>query len=145
MKLLDVNVLVYAVDTDSPHYEKARAWLENLFSGDEPIALAWTVIVAFLRITTRRGILRRPLEVQDALAFVDAWLELPHVNIVEADHRHWPILRTLIGSAGTAGNLASDAYLAALAIGGGWTVVSADRDFRRFAGLSVLNPLETSA
>lgn len=54
---------------------------------------------------------------------------------------HWTILRSLLAASGTAGNLTSDAHLAALAIEGGWTLVSSDNDFRRFSGLSFVNPL----
>jgi predicted nucleic acid-binding protein len=76
---------------------------------------------------------------------IDSWLQQPNVEIVEPDDRHWRILRTLIAFAGTAGNLTSDAHLAAVALGGGWTLVSTDHDFQRFAGLSVVNPLATSS
>ena len=141
MKLVDVNVLIYAVNADSPHHEKARRWLENALSGSESLGFTWTVLLAFLRVTTRGGILERPLPVLAAIGYVDSWLQQPNVEIVEPDDRHWPILRTLLAAAGTAGNLTSDAHLAALALGGGWTLVSTDHDFRRFAGLSVLNPI----
>jgi toxin-antitoxin system PIN domain toxin len=144
VNLVDANVLIYAVNSDSPHHEKARTWLENALSGSESLGFAWAVLLAFLRVTTRRGILEQPLAVPAAIAYVDAWLQQPNVEIVEPDDRHWQILRTLIVTAGTAGNLTSDAHLAALALGGGWTLVSTDHDFRRFAGLSVMNPLASS-
>ena len=142
MNLVDVNVLIYAVNSDSPHHDKTRKWLEIALSGVEVVGLAWTVLLAFLRVTTRRTIMERPLDTSAAIAYVDSWLRQPNVQIVEPGHDHWLILRTLIGSAGTAGNLTSDAHLAALAIGGGWTLVSTDHDFRRYAGLAVFNPLE---
>jgi hypothetical protein len=141
VNLVDVNVLIYAVNSDSPHHEKARKWLENALSGSEPLGFAWTVLLAFLRVTTRHGILEQPLPVPAAIAYVDSWLQQPNAEVVQPDDRHWPILRTLIASEGTAGNLTSDAHLAALALGGGWTLVSTDHDFRRFAGLSVVNPV----
>jgi toxin-antitoxin system PIN domain toxin len=141
VNLVDVNILIYAVNSDSPHHETARTWLESALSGSETLGFAWTVLLAFLRVTTRRGILEQPLAVPAAIAYVDSWLQQPNAEIVEPDDRHWPILRALIASAGTAGNLTSDAYLAALALGGGWTLVSTDHDFRRFTGLSVVNPL----
>jgi len=105
--------------------------------------MTWAVLLAFLRITTRRGILERPLEPDDAVAYVDAWLAQPPVEIVVPGESHWSILRALIAASGTAGNLTSDAHLAALAIEGGWTLVSTDNDFRRFSGLNFLNPALT--
>lgn len=143
MNLVDANVLIYAVDSDSPHHEKARRWLESALSGIESIGFAWTVLLAFLRVTTRRGIMVKPLDVSAAIAYVDSWLQQPNAEIVEPDENHWAILRSLITAAGTAGNLTSDAHLAALAIGNGLTLVSTDHDFRRYAGLSVVNPLES--
>lgn len=141
MNLVDANVLIYAVNADSPHHETARKWLEEALSGSEPLGFAWSVLLAFLRVTTRAGILEHPLAVPMAIAYVDSWLQQPNVEIVEPGDRHWQILKTLVAAAGTAGNLTSDAHLAALALGGGWTLVSTDHDFRRFSGLSVFNPL----
>jgi len=140
VNLVDANILIYAVNSDSPHHETARTWLENALSSSEPLGFAWSVLLAFLRVTTRPGILERPLAVETATAYVDSWLQQPNVEIVQPDDRHWQILRTLIATAGTAGNLTSDAHLAALALAGGWTLVSTDHDFRRFSGLSVVNP-----
>lgn len=140
MKLVDANVLIYAVNSDAPHHDRSRRWLESALSGTEPVGLTWGVLLAFLRVTTRRGILERPLAVEDALAYVDAWLQQPQVELVVPGTKHWTILRALLIAAGTAGNLTSDAHLAAHALEGGWTLVSTDNDFRRFSGLDILNP-----
>jgi toxin-antitoxin system PIN domain toxin len=105
------------------------------------VGLAWVVILAFLRLTTRAGILKRPLPAPSALALVGEWLELPNVEIVTPGENHFRILRNLLESAGTAGNLASDAHLAALAIEKGAKLCSADHDFARFPGLRYVNPL----
>ena len=140
MKLVDANVLIYAVNSDAAHHDRSRRWLESALSGTDPVGLTWGVLLAFLRVTTRRGILERPLAVDDAVAYVDAWLQQPHVELVVPGPNHWTILRTLMRATGTAGNLTSDAHLAAHALEGGWTLVSTDNDFRRFSGLDVLNP-----
>jgi uncharacterized protein len=142
VNLVDANVLIYAVNADSPHHERARRWLEAALSGTDSIGFAWIVLLAFLRVTTRAGIMERPLSAAMAIDYVDSWLEQPNARLVEPDENHWAILRTLITAAGTAGNLTSDAHLAALAIGTGATLVSTDHDFRRYAGLSVVNPLD---
>lgn len=142
MKLVDANVLIYAVNSDSPHHERARRWFEDELSGMDRVGLAWIVVLAFLRVTTRHGILERPLSADAAVAYLDSWLCHPSVELVVPGTNHWPIFRALIASMGTAGNLISDVHLAALALEGGWTVVSTDNDFRRFDGLQVLNPLD---
>ncbi len=80
MILVDANLLIYAVDADAPLHLPARKWLEETLSGTARVGLAWIVILAFLRITTRAGILRKPLGVEEAFAYVDSWLGQPFVR-----------------------------------------------------------------
>ena len=141
MILLDANVLIYAIDEDSPHHARARRWLEETLSSDTWVGLPWIVILAFVRVTTRPGIMRNPLSPEQALDFVDSWLQQPFVAAIGPGERHWPILHNLLRASGTAGNLTSDAHLAALAIEQGCRIASTDSDFRRFAGVSHWNPL----
>ena len=60
MKLPDVNLLLYAVDQGSPRHEPARAWVEERLSGTETFALAWAVLLAFIRLTTSSRVFRSP-------------------------------------------------------------------------------------
>jgi predicted nucleic acid-binding protein len=78
-----------------------------------------------------------------ALELVETWLAHPNIRIVAEADNHWEILRTLLTEAGTAGNLSSDAHLAALAISRGAVLVSCDSDFSRFRQLRWENPLTT--
>ncbi len=141
MILVDANLLIYAVDRDSPQHAPARRWLEAALSGSEPFGIPWIVALAFVRIATHPRIMRKPLEVTAALEYIDDWLDQPHVKLIAPGENHWPILRNLIAVSGSAGNLTSDAHLAALAIEHGATIASADNDFRRFAGVMHVNPL----
>lgn len=141
MILVDANILIYAIDGDSAHHTRARRWLEETLSGDTWVGLPWIVILAFLRLTTRAGIVRNPLSPDQALAFVESWLRQPYVTAVGPGERHWPILSNLLRASGTAGNLTADAHVAALALEHGATVVSADSDFGRFSGVVHVNPL----
>ncbi|GMU67372.1 MAG: ribonuclease VapC [Acidobacteriota bacterium] len=140
MICVDLNVLLYAVDEDSPHHETARKWLEQELSGDRAIGLPWIVLLGFLRLTTRAGVLRRPMAAADAISYVDEWLALPGVHALAPTAGHWRILRELLEEAGTAGNLTVDAHVAALALEHGAVVASFDRDYRRFAGLRLVVP-----
>ena len=141
MILVDANLLIYAVDTDSPYHARASAWFAGLLSGTIPVALAWLVILAFVRITTRPGIMRRPQTPEQALGFIDEWLAQPYVSLVAPGDHHWPLLRNLLKTTGTAGNLVQDAHLAALAIEHGCALYSTDNDFKRFPGVEHINPL----
>jgi toxin-antitoxin system PIN domain toxin len=115
--LIDANLLIYAIDSDSPQHKRARPWLERVLSGADPVGLPWIVILAFIRVTTREGIIRRPLTLADALAYVPSWLRQPCVEAVAPGTHHWPILCRLLEATGTAGDLTSDAHIAALAAG----------------------------
>jgi toxin-antitoxin system PIN domain toxin len=139
--LVDANLLIYAVDRDSPHHARARPWLEQLLSGTQAVGLAWVVLLAFVRITTRPGILRTPLSPDRALTYVHEWLNQPYVTAVGPGDHHWPILRQLLGTSGTAGNLVADAHLAAMALEQGAAIYSTDHDFRRFPGIEHVNPI----
>jgi toxin-antitoxin system PIN domain toxin len=141
MIIIDANVLIYAVNSNSELHRKAKSWLESALSGQETVGLSWTVLLAFLRLTTRSGVFEKPLNTGAALDIVDAWLAAPAVVTVEPTAQHMRILRDLLLMAGTAGNLTSDAHLAALAIEHGAELCSSDTDFQRFPRLRWRNPL----
>lgn len=136
MKLPDVNVLLYAVNSASDDHTEARTWLENAFAAGEGVGFAWAALLGFIRLSTRRGILPNPMSTEDALGTVREWLAAPRSIVLNPTERHGSILSRLLIAAGTAGNLTSDAHLAAIAIEHGATVVSFDRDFERFSGLA---------
>ncbi len=141
MILIDLNLLLYATNGDSVHHQAARRWLEERLNDEEPVALPWAVVLGFLRISTNRRILPRPLTTAQALEVVDGWLELSVVRVLQPGQEHWRVLRDLLDEAGTAGNLTTDAHLAALAIENGCTLCSTDTDFARFKRLKWINPL----
>ena len=141
MILIDANLLIYAIDSDSVHHLKARRWLEKTLSGDTWVGIPWIVLLAFVRITTRAGIMGKPLSVEQAIGFVDSWLAQPYVTFIGPNDNHWAVFRSLLLSNGTVGNLTTDAHLAALAIEHGCELASADNDFRRFASVSLVNPI----
>ena len=141
MIVVDANLLLYAVNADSEHHVRAKAWLESALMGGEAVGLPWNVLLAFLRLTTRPGVFKTPLAVSAALDIVAGWLALDSVVLAHPGPNHFRILRDLLTAAGTGGNLTSDAHLAALAIEHGAVLCSLDGDFARFPRLSWKNPL----
>jgi uncharacterized protein len=141
MILIDANLLIYAVNKDAPLHSEAKAWLESALTGRETVGLAWSVLLAFLRLTTRPGAFGKPLKVETALSVVEAWLNQPNVVTVEPTPAHFRTLRDLILPLGTAGNLTSDAHLAALALEHGAELLSTDHDFARFTRLNWRDPV----
>jgi uncharacterized protein len=141
VKLPDVNLLLYSVDEASPHHDRAKRWLEQTLSGTEQVAFAWSVLLGFIRISTNPVIFAQSLTAADALDLIETWLDQPIAVIVEPTNHHSVILRRLLEPLGTAGNLTSDAHLAALAIEHGAELLSRDNDFVRFEGLRWRDPL----
>lgn len=141
MKLVDLNLLLYAVDASSPRHQAARSWWESVLAGPETVALPWAVLVGFIRLSTKATVFTRPLSSDEALDIVEGWLAQPAVITVAPGARHAAVLRELLSELGTAGNLVSDAHLAALAIEHGCELCSCDTDFLRFTGLRWTDPL----
>lgn len=135
MKIVDLNVLLYVVDEKSPHHDVAHSWWTAALESSERLGLAWTVALGFLRVATSPRIFPKPLSADQALSIVDEWWRHPNVVVARESEDHWLILRSLLDEAGTAGNLTSDAYLAAIAVGYGAPLVSFDADFGRFRRL----------
>jgi toxin-antitoxin system PIN domain toxin len=140
--LPDVNLPIYAYNSDSPLHKAARHWWEQTLEGPEPVGLAWITLIAFLRITTHQRVFRNPLPVAVAIRHVKSWLAAPNVQVLAPGESHGKLLFDFLGQAGTAGNLTTDAHLAALAIEYQATLATADKDFSRFNGLKWINPLE---
>ena len=142
MTVLDVNLLLYAYNSDAPEHPRARAWIENLFNGADLVGLPWMTIWAFLRISTNPRLWPRPRAAAEAFAIAGSWLAHPAVVIPQPGPRHAEILQTLVVDQRATGPLLTDAVLAALAIENGARLASTDRDFRRFPSLNWLNPLD---
>ena len=142
MILVDANLLIYAKLADVPEHPRAHDWLDGQLNSGPRVGLPWESLTAFLRIVTNPRILPKPLTGAEAWAQVEAWLALPTVWTPEPVSTHASLLGRLIREVGATAKRIPDAHLAALALGHGLTLCSADADFRIFPRLKVLNPLQ---
>ena len=145
MILLDVNLLVYAHDATSKHHSQARQWWEDQLNGSQMIGLSWVALLGFIRLLTHSRIYENPYSPAEVLAIVGTWLEQPHVRIIHPSEGHFRLLANMIDQIGTAGNLTTDAHLAALAIERGLILQTTDADFARFPGLKWNNPIKAES
>ena len=137
----DVNLLLYAHLTAFPDHERARVWWKELLDGSKSVGVSPIAIFGFVRISTNRRMVRQPLAVETAADLVESWLERPQVELIHPGPRHVETALRLLREVGTAGDLTTDAQLAALAIENNGELHSADTDFARFSGLRWFNPL----
>lgn len=137
----DINLLVYAYNSDSPGHVRAKAWWEACLSESRTVGLPWVVLLGFLRLMTSRSVLVEPLSPEEALGHIHSWLERPQTQILHPGPRHLSLLESLVRHARISGSLTTDAHLAALAIEHQAELHSNDGDFSRFPGLRWTNPL----
>lgn len=137
MKIPDVNILIYSRDSSSRHSAQSRAWIEKGLSGAETIGFPIVALLGFVRLTTNPRVFDKPLTAGETFDQIDEWLEQPPAVVVHPGGGHLTLLRGLLESSGTAGNLTTDAHLAAIAIEHGATLASFDGDLHRFPGLKL--------
>jgi toxin-antitoxin system PIN domain toxin len=135
MRCVDVNVLVYAHRSDLPEHELYAPWLDSARIGSEPLGLSSVVASGFLRVVTHPKVFTAPSPLEVALAFLEGLRQSPAATTVEPGERHWEIFSDLCRRVAARGDLVPDAFLAALALEAGATMVTADRGFARFPRL----------
>jgi uncharacterized protein len=139
---VDTNVLVHAHRADSPWHETASARLLEVSAG--PWGIPWPCIHEFLAIVTHPRIFDPPTPQKLAVETAAAWVQAPAVRLLAEQAGYWDVLQELLRSSRVTGPRIHDARIAALCLLHGvdelWT---ADRDFSRFPGLRVRNPLTT--
>jgi toxin-antitoxin system PIN domain toxin len=141
MIIPDINLLLYAYDSDSLFHAKAAAWWRRCLSGTELIGLPAVVAFGFVRVGTSGRAFQKPMSAGESAECVRSWLAQPMVRVVEPGPDHVGQVLKLLETLGTAGNLVTDAQIAALAIEQNAVLHTADADFQRFPGLRWLNPL----
>ncbi len=142
MIAIDTNILVYAHREDIPWHEAGFKCIKSLAESATVWAIPWPCIHEFLAIVTHPKIFDPPTPVDIALKQVQAWLEAPSLVLLSETDMHWSVLMEVIKKGKIQGPMVHDARIAALCIEHGVKELwSADRDFSRFRGLTVKNPL----
>jgi uncharacterized protein len=141
MIIPDVNLLVYAHNREAPHHAASREWLLDIMENRKPLGIPWVVVAGFIRVTTHPKLLRQPLQVIEAVDIARSWLDRGNVRTIEPGSGFQARFFAGLGELGTAGNLTTDAYLAALAMEHQAELHSCDSDFIRFKGLRWINPI----
>jgi toxin-antitoxin system PIN domain toxin len=138
--LCDVNVLIYAFRSDANDHARYKAWLESAINGPSAYGVAPQVLASVVRICTHPRIFNVPSSLDDVFGFSRALLEQPNATIILPGERHWEIFESVCQQSRSTGNIAQDAWFAALAIEFGCEWITTDRDYARFKGLKWRSP-----
>lgn len=140
MILCDVNVLIYAFRSDAEDHPRYKSWLETAINGPSAYGVAPQVLASVVRICTHPRIFKIPSSLDDIFAFCRTVLEQPNATVTVPGDRHWEIFESLCQQSQSKGNIAQDAWFAALAIEFGCEWITTDRDYARFDGLTWRTP-----
>ena len=141
MRLIDVNVLVYAFREDAPDHDRYRTWLHDVVNSDEAFAVSDPILASFLRVVTHRAVFSPATPLPAALRFANTLRSQLNAVPIGPGARHWDIFTRLCETVSARGNLIPDAFNAALAIESGCEFVTTDGDYARFPGLRWRHPL----
>jgi hypothetical protein len=138
----DVNILLYASDTSSPCFERAKSFVDSCIAQQGVFYLGWATVMSYLRIATHPAVFDHPLSPGEAMANIETLLNLPHARFLSEEEGFWDAYRATTADVPTRGNLVSDAHLAALLREHRVkTLYTHDRDFLKFSFLDVRDPL----
>ncbi len=145
MIAVDANILIYAHRQDHEWNEAASACLQTLAQGRATWAIPWPCIHEFYAVVTRPNIFNPPSTIAQALSQLAAWFESPSLQLLGESADHFKTLKQLATAAKLVGGAIHDARIAAICMDHGAAVLwTADRDFSRFPGLKVTNPLASA-
>jgi len=133
--LPDVNVLVNAFRRDTDEHALCRRWLESVVNGDSRYGMSPQVLSGVIRVATHPRVFSQPSGLDEVIRFCELLMDEPHCVLIGPGQQHWSIFSRLCKEADARGNLASDAWFAALAIESGCEWITLDRDYARFTGL----------
>jgi uncharacterized protein len=141
MIIPDINLLLYAYDASSPFHARATKWWTGCLSGVEPVGLLPVVVFGFVRIGTSLRAFQHPMTPSEAATHVRSWLGQAPVEWWEPRSGYLERVLKLLEGVGTAGNLVTDAQIAAAALDEEAVLHTTDSDFIRFGGVRWFNPI----
>lgn len=142
MRLLDANVLIYALNADAVQHDRVAAWLKSVYESDSRVLIPSASALAYLRVATNPRVFSNSLSLSLAMSSLRSILDHPKTNCPEPGDQYWEIFANVGTQAGVTAGRLSDVHIAALAIEQGAVLCSTDRDFLRFHNLLYENPLD---
>lgn len=139
MLLVDTNILLNAINSESPDHAGCVTAVENLVNGSEDWMLTWPVVYEFVRVATHPRVFEQPLTFDTATAYLNAWVSSDRCTVIGETAEHFQVLTELSEQTGRlAGNLLHDYHIAVLMFEHGIKeILTLDSDFRTFGWITI--------
>lgn len=134
--LPDVNVWLALVDENHVHHSAAQHYWQHQAASS--VAFCRVSMLGFLRLSTHRSVLSRPLFPAEAWGIYQQYLDAVDVCFLDEAPALEEAFKELTCQSGFSQYLWTDACLAAFARSVGCRLVSFDSDFARFPNLDFL-------
>src|SRR5688572_28287622 len=82
LSLIDTNILVYAIDSDSPHHATSKALFDTAVNNDAGLCITSQVVAEFCAVITDRRRVRNPLDSITAASIVRKLVGLPGLSVL---------------------------------------------------------------
>lgn len=146
MTAVDTNVLIHAHREQLPWHSRALEWLRFLSEGMSPWGIPVFCIAEFVRVVSHPRILDPPSTLEQALSALEGLLRSPSLRVLTPGRGYLDMFRAAVLSADARGNLVFDAQIAAVCLEhGASNLLTLDRDFARFPGITVVSPVQAPA
>ena len=138
MDLPDLNVWLALSARAHPHHATARHYWEH--QAADAVLFCTVTAIGLVRLLCQPRVMgAQTLSTAEASQVLQDLLAQPGVQLATETGSSWDLFHHLLNSHALPSRLCTDAHLAALAIAGGWRLVSFDSDFQRFANCSRLH------
>jgi toxin-antitoxin system PIN domain toxin len=135
--LPDLNVWLALACPDHSHHRQAVHYWEQ--QAAEQVLFCTVTALGLVRLVCQPKLMGVAVKTAgEASALLEAFCQQPGVSMAPAEPHGWDVFHQLLRSGEFPARLCTDAYLAAVAMANGWRLVSFDRDFERFEGLTRL-------
>jgi len=140
--VVDTNILVHAVDADSPFHSPCRSLVESLAEGDEVWHVTWPILYEFLRVSSHPRVLKDPFSLSRSWSVVRGLLESRTLRILTPGARHLDVANEVFAELPDLGaNLMHDAATAVLMREHRIRhIFTRDSDFKRFPFIEIVTP-----
>ena len=142
MVLLDTNVLVYALDEESPFHNRSRVVVERAANGEGSYCISSQTLAEFYSVVTNPRRVKNPRSAPEAVDAIERFLAMPGITLLSTPPEVTTRWLAMIRRTPVTGANVFDVQLAATALVAGVSQVCTFNaaDFQRIDDIEVIAP-----